>query len=82
MNRATPTRAVALLCVCLITVPVWSAKAARAPELPDPGHAGMSKDKQEQLGLKTAAEVYKQMPVLPDSSPEKRNTFRDWAQSW
>src|SRR4051812_49860493 len=69
MNRATPTRAVALLCVFLVAMPSWSAKATRAPELPDPGHAGMSKEKQEQLGLKTAAEVYKQMPVLPDSSP-------------
>jgi beta-barrel assembly-enhancing protease len=69
MNGATPTRAVALLCVFLVAMPAWSAKATRAPELPDPGHAGMSKDKQEQLGLKTAAEVYKQMPVLPDSDP-------------
>ena len=32
----------------------------------------MSKEKQEQLGLKTAAEVYKQMPVLPDSDPVTR----------
>jgi len=30
----------------------------------------MSKQQQEQLGLKTMAEVYKQMPVLPDSSRE------------
>ena len=52
MNRAAPTRAVALLCLFLVAMPAWSAKATRAPELPDPGHAGMSKDKQEQLGLK------------------------------
>jgi len=38
------------------------------PELPDPGHPGMSKQQQEQIGIKTMAEVYKQMPVLPDSS--------------
>lgn len=43
--------------------------AIGSPQLPDPGHASMSKDKQEELGLKTAAEVYKQMPVLPDSDP-------------
>src|SRR5262249_334125 len=30
---------------------------------------GMSKQEQEQLGLKASGEVYKQMPVLPDSSP-------------
>jgi beta-barrel assembly-enhancing protease len=30
----------------------------------------MSRDQQIQLGLQSAAEVYKQMPVLPDSSPE------------
>ena len=39
------------------------------PELPNPGDAGMSKDQQIQLGYQTAAQVYKQMPVLPDSSP-------------
>jgi predicted Zn-dependent protease len=39
------------------------------PELPDPGRPGMSKEQQEQLGLKAMAEVYKQMPVLPDSDP-------------
>jgi predicted Zn-dependent protease len=39
------------------------------PQLPDPGKASLSRQEQEQLGLKTAAEVYKQMPVLPDSSP-------------
>lgn len=39
------------------------------PQLPDPGRPGMTREKQQQLGLQTAAEVYKQMPVLPDSSP-------------
>lgn len=67
MKRAV--RLLAVVFVLMVTLPVWPAKATHAPVLPDPGHAGMSKDKQEQLGLKTAAEVYKQMPVLPDSSP-------------
>src|SRR5574337_296396 len=40
------------------------------PDLPDPGRAGMSREQQIQLGYQTAAQVYKQMPVLPDSSPE------------
>jgi Peptidase family M48 len=58
------------LCLALLmAVPAWSVGARVAPELPDPGRPGMSRPKQEQLGLRTAAEVYKQMPVLPDSSP-------------
>ena len=44
--------------------------AITQPHLPDPGNTGVSKQQQEQLGLQAAAEVYKQMPVLPDSSPE------------
>lgn len=40
------------------------------PEFPNPGKVGMSRDQQRQLGLQAAAQVYKQMPVLPDSSPE------------
>ena len=40
------------------------------PELPDPGNPRMTRDQQRQIGLQAAAEVYKQMPVLPDSSPE------------
>jgi hypothetical protein len=44
--------------------------ANSGPELPDPGTTGsITKEQQEQLGLQAAAEVYKQMPVLPDSSP-------------
>src|SRR5437763_9977869 len=40
------------------------------PALPDPGNTGVSKEQQEQLGQQTAAEVYKQMPVMPDGSAE------------
>jgi len=58
------------LCLALlIALPAWPVGARVAPELPDPGHPSMSRQKQEQLGLRTAAEVYRQMPVLPDSSP-------------
>jgi beta-barrel assembly-enhancing protease len=39
------------------------------PQLPDPGSVSMSRQQQERLGLEAMAEVYKQMPVLPDSSP-------------
>jgi beta-barrel assembly-enhancing protease len=40
------------------------------PDLPDPGSTRIGRQDQIQLGYQTAAQVYKQMPVLPDSSPE------------
>ena len=43
-----------------------------APELPDPGQPRMTRDQQKQLGLQVAGQVYTQMPVLPDSSPETK----------
>lgn len=52
----------------LLVVSQLSAQSA-SPEFPNPGKVGMSKDQQRQLGLQAAAQVYKQMPVLPDSSP-------------
>jgi len=62
------------LAVCLM---FWLAvgqfaAAAAAPELPDPGSPRMSRDQQQQLGLQAAGQVYTQMPVLPDSSPETK----------
>ncbi len=63
------TRMLAILLTFLISFPSWAATPLTLPELPDPGHPSMTKQQQEQLGLKAAAEVYKQMPVLPDSSP-------------
>jgi beta-barrel assembly-enhancing protease len=69
MEPAISTRMLALLLTLLMSLPAWPETPMVAPELPDPGRAGMSKQQQEQLGLKTAAEVYKQMPVLPDSNP-------------
>ncbi len=43
---------------------------AGGPTFPDPGNPSITRDQQQKLGLQAAAEVYKQMPVLPDSSPE------------
>ena len=40
------------------------------PQLPDPGDTGVTKEKQEQIGRQATAEVYRRMPVLPDSSTE------------
>src|SRR5215831_18339401 len=41
-----------------------------SPEFPNPGNAHMSRENQRTLGLQAAAQVYRQMPILPDSSPE------------
>ncbi len=47
-----------------------AAAAASAPVLPPPGDAGISRAEQQKLGQEVVAEVYKQMPVLSDASPE------------
>jgi hypothetical protein len=44
------------------------AAVGNEPALPDPGLAA-PRDQQIQLGQKAVAEVYKQMPILPDSDP-------------
>jgi Zn-dependent protease with chaperone function len=62
-------RILALLLVLAIAEPGWPVQPTVTPELPDPGRVSMTKEQQIQLGLKVAAEVYKQMPVLPDSDP-------------
>lgn len=40
------------------------------PSFPNPGKTSISKDQQTALGLEVAAQVFQQMPVLPDESPE------------
>src|SRR5258708_36833835 len=57
------TKILALIFACGLVA------AAQQPQLPDPGSAGMSRQQQEQVGLQAMGEVYKQMPVLPDSHP-------------
>jgi Zn-dependent protease with chaperone function len=66
------------LAVCLaIGLAVGQCAAvARGPELPDPGNPRMSRDQQEKLGLQAAGQVYTQMPMLPDSSPETKYVER------
>src|SRR5215468_11797134 len=59
-----------LLFIAICVIVVQYVAAAGAPELPDPGKPRMTRDEQKQLGLKVAGQVYTQMPVLPDSSPE------------
>ncbi len=68
-QHTIPARVLALFLTLLMIVPtsLWAVKSG--PELPNPGNVGMSRQQQQQLGLQAAAEVYKQMPLLPDSSP-------------
>src|SRR5438270_7412227 len=74
-SRNFSIRTLALLLAVLLAQPLalmtkLEAEAGRAPQLPDPGTTGMNRQQQQQLGLQAMGEVYKQMPVLPDSSPE------------
>ncbi len=70
-QRSRRAKSLALfLAACLIAGPCLA--DAGAPELPDPGQPRMTRDQQQQLGLQVAGQVYTQMPVLPDSSPETK----------
>ena len=70
MRSPLRTRALAIVLSFVTAFPAWMfAAVKRGPELPDPGNVSVSKQDQEKLGLQAVGEVYKQMPVLPDSSP-------------
>jgi beta-barrel assembly-enhancing protease len=68
-QRTFTVRILNIVFLLLVTVNGWPAASKAAPQMPNPGSASMSRQQQQQLGLQAAAEVYKQMPVLPDSSP-------------
>jgi beta-barrel assembly-enhancing protease len=68
--RISVTPMITLLAAALLATP--SVLIAQPPELPTPGSTSISRQQQEQLGLQAMAEVYKQMPVLPDSHPAAR----------
>ena len=70
-RRSRSTQSLALFLVIWLAAG-QSLAAAGAPELPDPGQPRMNRDQQKQLGLQAAGQVYTQMPVLPDSSPETK----------
>ncbi len=57
------------LALCLILTHLCLAQGY-TPTLPDPGSTSLTPKQQQQLGFKAAKQVYQQMPVLPDSSPE------------
>jgi Zn-dependent protease with chaperone function len=69
-QRSFRFRALAFLLALLVASPGWTATPTTAPQLPNPGSVGISKEQQQQLGRQAMAEVYKQLPVLPDSSPQ------------
>ena len=66
INRASARR---LLWLMLLLV-AQAYPQSTGPEFPNPGNAHMSRDEQRTIGLQTAAQVYQQMPILPDNSPE------------
>ena len=67
----TPLRSksisVLIACVLLLT---QSYAVSGGPQLPDPGKAPLTHEEQIKLGFQAAQQVYQQMPVLPDNSPE------------
>lgn len=68
--RNLQARALAMALAVMLAAPgSLLAVVNGAPELPNPGQVSVSKQQQEKLGLKAAREVYKQMPILPDSDP-------------
>jgi Zn-dependent protease with chaperone function len=69
-HRCFQFRGLALLLALVVSEPAWPAIPTVEPQLPDPGSVGISKQQQEQLGRQAMGEVYKQIPVLPDSSPQ------------
>jgi predicted Zn-dependent protease len=67
MNAIPRQIAVTIALTALLAMPAL-AVGPGTPELPDPGRPGMSREQQEKLGLQAMNEVYKEMPVLPDSN--------------
>ena len=68
MSRAATRRLVWL--GVLVAVQAFAQSAA--PTFPNPGKTSMSREDQQGLGMEVATEIYQQMPVLPDNSPESQ----------
>jgi len=67
-SHSAANRATIIFLIAVLAAPAWTVTPA-TPQLPPPGKPGMSREDQKKLGLQAATDVYKQMPVLPDSSP-------------
>jgi Zn-dependent protease with chaperone function len=68
-THALPAKIQAFILSLVIFTPGILLAQTSSPQLPAPGKVSMSRDQQKELGLQGMGEVYKQMPVLPDSDP-------------
>ncbi|HEX7330878.1 MAG TPA: M48 family metalloprotease [Pyrinomonadaceae bacterium] len=68
MKYALTRRLRWFLVLSVVATQVWAQSAG--PTFPNPGNTSMSKEEQQTLGMQVAAQVYEQMPVLPDNSVE------------
>ena len=59
-----------LLSSLVLSLATQAYAQTQAPTFPNPGKTSISKDQQTALGLEAAGQVFQQMPVLPDDSPE------------
>ena len=66
-NRALVSR---LSLFVLLSLAAEVCAQTAGPAFPNPGKASMSRENQTSLGMEAASQVYQQMPVLPDNSPE------------
>ena len=69
MNRMAPRQ---LFWLVLVSFATHASAQSSGPVFPNPGKTKMSKEQQRALGMQTAEQVFQQMPVLPDSSPESQ----------
>jgi beta-barrel assembly-enhancing protease len=70
MNRVLSKHLRLGVFLCLVAGQALAQSAA--PVFPNPGKTSMSRQDQQALGMEAAAQVYQQMPVLPDNSPESQ----------
>ena len=69
MSCARARRLASFLILLLAT---QAGAQSAGPSFPNPGKTSMSKENQHALGMEAADQVYKQMPVLSDNSPESQ----------
>src|SRR5215468_244683 len=67
-----PALVTRLSCLILLLLATHAYPQSPGPTFPNPVKTSMSKDNQHALGMEVAAQVYQQMPVLPDDSPESQ----------
>jgi predicted Zn-dependent protease len=66
-SRKASRQMLALFLALMLTAAPLGAQSS--PQLPDPGRTSINREQQEKIGLQAVDEVYRQMPVLPDSHP-------------